>query len=71
MCDLSIVRESYTEQEKILFWGPKRSAKAIFEAKNQYGRVIYRVKNFTSHKKKYTFGGQKRENKPSESKNGT
>jgi hypothetical protein len=37
---------------------------------NQYGRVIP-IGNFTWKKKKYTFRGQKGENKASEPKNGT
>jgi hypothetical protein len=37
----------------------------------QYVRVIYpSIENFTWSKKKYTFGGQKGENKPLEPKNG-
>jgi hypothetical protein len=49
--------------------GPQ-SPKTEFGAQNQYGRVIYRsIGNFTWSKKKYTFGGQKSENRPPEPKN--
>jgi hypothetical protein len=42
-----------------------------FGAQNQYDRVIYPlIGNFAWSKKKYTFGGQKGENKPSKPKNG-
>jgi hypothetical protein len=38
---------------------------------NQYGRVIHpSIGNFKTSKKKFTFGGQNAENKPSEPKNG-
>jgi hypothetical protein len=48
-----------------------QSPNTEFEAQNQYGRVTYlSIGNFTWSKKKYTFGGQKDENKPSEPKNG-
>jgi hypothetical protein len=44
--------------------------KTEFGAQNQYGRVIYpSIENFTCSKKKYVFGGQKGENKPSAPKN--
>jgi hypothetical protein len=47
------------------------SPKTEFGAQNQYGRVIYpSIEKFTWSKKKYTFVGQKGENKPSEPKNG-
>jgi hypothetical protein len=50
--------------------GPQ-SPKTEFGAQNQYGRVIYpSIGNFTWSKKKYTFGGQKGENRPREPKNG-
>jgi hypothetical protein len=43
--------------------------KTEFWAQNQYGRVIFHViGSFTCSKKKYTLGGQKGENKPSELK---
>jgi hypothetical protein len=42
-----------------------------FGAQNQYGRVTCpSIGNFTWSKKKYTFGGQKGENRLPESKNG-
>jgi hypothetical protein len=48
-----------------------QSPKTEFGAQNQYGRVIFpSIRNFTYIKKKYTFGGQKDENKPSKPKNG-
>jgi hypothetical protein len=41
-----------------------------FGDQNQYGPVIYpSIGNFTGTKKKYIFGVQKGENKPSEPKN--
>jgi hypothetical protein len=76
-CGKSIVREFYIDQEKTYYWGSKRRKKAIRAqkresgAQNQYDRVIYpSIGNFTCSKKKYSFGGQKGENKPSEPKNG-
>jgi hypothetical protein len=43
-----------------------QSPKTEFGAQNQYGHVIYpSIGNFTWSKKKYTFGGQKGEIKPS------
>jgi hypothetical protein len=40
-----------------------------FGAQNQYGPVTYpSIRNLTWSKKKYTFGGLKGENKPSEPK---
>jgi hypothetical protein len=57
------------KKAKISLWSPKPE----FGAQNQYGRVrvIYpSIENFTGSKKKYTFGGQKGENKHSEPKNG-
>jgi hypothetical protein len=49
--------------------GPQ-SPKTKFGAQNQYGRVTYpSIGNYTWSKKKYTFGGQKRKNKPSEPNN--
>jgi hypothetical protein len=48
-----------------------QSPKTEFGAQNQYGSVIYTsIGNFTWSKKKYTFGGQKGENRPLEPKNG-
>jgi hypothetical protein len=48
-----------------------QSPKTEFGAQNQYGRVIYpSIGNFTWSKKKYTFGGQKGENRLTEPKNG-
>jgi hypothetical protein len=42
-----------------------QSLKTEFGAQIQYGRVIYpSIGNFTWSKKKYTFGGQKGENRP-------
>jgi hypothetical protein len=50
--------------------GPQ-SPKTEFGAQNQYGRVIYPwIASFTWSKKKYTFGGQKGENRLPEPKNG-
>jgi hypothetical protein len=47
-----------------------QSSNTEFGAQNQYGRVIYpSIGNFTCGKKKYTYGGQKGENKSSEAKN--
>jgi hypothetical protein len=47
------------------------SPKTEIGAQNQFGRVIYpSIGNFTWSKKKYTFEGQKGENKLSEPKNG-
>jgi hypothetical protein len=47
-----------------------QSPKTEFGAQHQYGRVTYpSIRNFTWSKKKYTFGGQKSKNKPSEPKN--
>jgi hypothetical protein len=44
--------------------GP-RAQKRKFGAQNLYGRVIYpSIGNFTRGKKKYTFGGQKVQNRP-------
>jgi hypothetical protein len=64
------------EQEKIYFWGVKKaqigpqSPKTEFGAQNQYRRVLYpSIGKFTWSKKKYAFGGQKGENKPTEPKN--
>jgi hypothetical protein len=46
--------------------------KTEFRAQNQYGRVTYpSIGNFTWSEKKYTFGGQKGENKHLEPKNRT
>jgi hypothetical protein len=48
-----------------------QSPKTEFGAQNLYGRVIYpSIENFTWNKKKYTFGGQKGENRPAEPTNG-
>jgi hypothetical protein len=48
-----------------------QSPKTEFGAQNQYGRVIHpSIGNFTWSRSKYTFGGQKGENNPSEPKNG-
>jgi hypothetical protein len=47
-----------------------QSPKTDFGLQNQYGRVIYlSIGNFIKSKKKYTFGGQRSENKLSEPKN--
>jgi hypothetical protein len=46
-----------------------QSPKTEFGAQKLYGRMTS-IGNFTGSKKKYTFGGQKGENKPSEPKNG-
>jgi hypothetical protein len=44
-----------------------QSPKTEFGAQNPYGRVTYpSIGNFTWSKKKYSFGGQKGENKASE-----
>jgi hypothetical protein len=49
-----------------------QSPKTEFGPQNQYGRVTHpSIGNFTWSKKKYAFGGQKGEKKPSEPKNGT
>jgi hypothetical protein len=49
-----------------------QSSKTEFGAQNQHGRVIHpSIGNFSSSKKKHTFGGQKGENTPPEPKNGT
>jgi hypothetical protein len=68
--DPSVDRKFYKDlgvkQAKI---GPQ--TKTEFGAQNQYDRVIYlSIGNFTWSKKKYTFGGQRGENKPSVAKNG-
>jgi hypothetical protein len=48
-----------------------QSPKTEYGAQNQYGRVIYpSIGNFTWSMTKYTVGGQKGKNWPSESKNG-
>jgi hypothetical protein len=48
-----------------------KSPKTEFGAQNQYGRVIcLSIGNFIRSKKKYIFGGQKGENKPSGHKPG-
>jgi hypothetical protein len=53
------------------FRGQKTARKTEFGAQNEYGCVIYpSIGNFTRIKKKYSFGGQKGENKPSKPKNG-
>jgi hypothetical protein len=49
----------------------KMSPKTEFGLQNQYYRVTYpSIENFVWSKNKYTFRGQKGENKPSEPKNG-
>jgi hypothetical protein len=47
-----------------------QSPKTEFGAQNQYGRVIYpSIGNITWIMKKYTFGGQKGQNRPLKPKN--
>jgi hypothetical protein len=65
------------DQEENLLLGVKnakissQSPKTEFGLQNQYRRVIYpSIVNFILSKKKYTLGGQKGKNKPSEPKNG-
>jgi hypothetical protein len=42
-----------------------QSPKTEFRAQHQYGRVIHpSIKNFIWSQRKYTFGGQKGENRP-------
>jgi hypothetical protein len=66
----------YRSRKYILLRGQKakiglQSPKTEFGAQNQYGHVICpSIGNFTWSKKKYTFGGQKGENRPPEPKNG-
>jgi hypothetical protein len=56
-------------QEKILVWGLKRR-KNLQSQKQNLGPKISIDWKFKWSKKKYTFGGQRGENKPSEPKNG-
>jgi hypothetical protein len=64
------------EPRKNILLGVKKAKISVqspimeFGAQKQYGRVISSFGYFTWSKKKYTFGGRKGENKPSEPKNG-